>query len=437
MNSGRGRRRKKKKVVEGEEDEQQQQKEKTVQSSAEQVRDDYSTPRSRRKRRVSFVVVSDSRDHKRRVYFPGNDGEVQGEGKTNAGGRPTRPMAYTLARSNSGMPLCPACKMALGSCNHTCVERLLLGSVSTPEEDENDGDGAAAAVVASDHSAKRTGKKGRQHGAEVAPGDMVMSYANVRSNPEVGGIQRACASCWCPENPLISFECEPSPHEYCLECFTSYAQGCIRERKLCLSKKQRAYTIKCPFQCSGSAVDPACFELLGKQALEAYIRFSALELAQDMEVVWCPHEDCEHGLLPPGARQRLQELDGNTQHRQRRAGVVDCPKCMRPVCLRCGEGHGARAKCGSVMEEDGLLGDGSTKKCPDCGVLIFKDGGCNHVTCVQCKGQFCWLCSTPWREGSSCQQEHWSDDPLRNIAYNAKQRVMTWKGEGAGMCVLQ
>lgn len=36
----------------------------------------------------------------------------------------------------------------------------------------------------------------------------------------------------------------------------------------------------------------------------------------------------------------------------------------------------------------------TTKKCPNkkCGVLIKKDGGCDHMRCAKCQLEFCWVC---------------------------------------------
>ena len=30
--------------------------------------------------------------------------------------------------------------------------------------------------------------------------------------------------------------------------------------------------------------------------------------------------------------------------------------------------------------------------CPSCGIVIYKDGGCPHMTCQKCQYEFCWVC---------------------------------------------
>lgn len=32
------------------------------------------------------------------------------------------------------------------------------------------------------------------------------------------------------------------------------------------------------------------------------------------------------------------------------------------------------------------------KECPKCERSIYKNGGCNHMTC-KCQFEFCWLCN--------------------------------------------
>lgn len=47
----------------------------------------------------------------------------------------------------------------------------------------------------------------------------------------------------------------------------------------------------------------------------------------------------------------------------------------------------------------------NTKKCPNCGSNIEKNGGCMHMTCHKkaggCGHEFCWLCRGDWSEHGS------------------------------------
>jgi len=42
-----------------------------------------------------------------------------------------------------------------------------------------------------------------------------------------------------------------------------------------------------------------------------------------------------------------------------------------------------------------------TKKCTKCRVPIEKNQGCNHMTCRNCKHEFCWLCKGDWKDHGS------------------------------------
>lgn len=43
------------------------------------------------------------------------------------------------------------------------------------------------------------------------------------------------------------------------------------------------------------------------------------------------------------------------------------------------------------LTSDWLAEEGA-KQCPECGIWITKDGGCNHMDCVACGQEFCWYC---------------------------------------------
>lgn len=39
-----------------------------------------------------------------------------------------------------------------------------------------------------------------------------------------------------------------------------------------------------------------------------------------------------------------------------------------------------------------------TRDCPKCHICIEKNGGCNHMQCLGCKYDFCWMCLRDWKD---------------------------------------
>mmetsp|Transcript_35230 Transcript_35230/g.85386 ORF Transcript_35230/g.85386 Transcript_35230/m.85386 type:complete len:1203 (+) Transcript_35230:195-3803(+) len=62
----------------------------------------------------------------------------------------------------------------------------------------------------------------------------------------------------------------------------------------------------------------------------------------------------------------------------------------------------------------------NTKSCPQCDVLIEKNDGCNHMTCVNpsCRYEFCWICLKDWK--------------LHGSATGGFFRCNIWNEEGEG-----
>jgi hypothetical protein len=72
---------------------------------------------------------------------------------------------------------------------------------------------------------------------------------------------------------------------------------------------------------------------------------------------------------------------------------VRCSSCnIAEMCVKCGNtSHGGDCE---GLEDDATKEwlQKNTAPCPKCNVDIEKNGGCNHMTCRECKIHFCWLC---------------------------------------------
>jgi hypothetical protein len=81
--------------------------------------------------------------------------------------------------------------------------------------------------------------------------------------------------------------------------------------------------------------------------------------------------------------------------------------CGATFCFTCGEEAHRPVACSTVRawltknsaESENLNWIlANTKPCPKCHRPIEKNQGCMHMTCSQCRHEFCWLCSGAWAE---------------------------------------
>ena len=83
-------------------------------------------------------------------------------------------------------------------------------------------------------------------------------------------------------------------------------------------------------------------------------------------------------------------------------GIFHCKSCFVAVCVSCQEEHDGFSceewkvhrdpETQERLLEGWAEGSQNVKKCPQCKILIEKNGGCNHMTCPKCSVHICWKC---------------------------------------------
>ena len=155
-------------------------------------------------------------------------------------------------------------------------------------------------------------------------------------------------------------------HAACAECWKRWIDSKLL--KCSIDKQLRVACMFCPkslpqrmvFEVSPSALDLA-------EKIEMRFRLQASELYPASMQVDCKHPWCV-GI-----------------------GYLGFESVM---CFICQEQWDADAESISDQPCSEMKG---VKACPTCGVLISKDGGCDHMTCKLCKHEWWWSTGKPLR----------------------------------------
>jgi len=136
--------------------------------------------------------------------------------------------------------------------------------------------------------------------------------------------------------------------------------------------------IGCPSDgCEKTFQDEQLKKLLNKADLEKYHRFKkAAILTQNPNLRWCVREGCDKYVIAE---------DGNRK--------LIC-ECGTEICFKCGNQYHKKKSCNSVINEvyKKYAKEKNVQNCPYCRSRIEKADGCNHITCLVCSYQWCWLC---------------------------------------------
>lgn len=145
----------------------------------------------------------------------------------------------------------------------------------------------------------------------------------------------------------------------------------------------RVDRIRCPvsFACDARAEAQEVLKHTGAETFAKYERFRQMQSEPDCRQ--CPA--CARLCRP-----RLDEEGGVLPDMQ-------CDSCSTEFCFYHANEHAGK-RCDEYrrqVDEDerrAVQSSMHAKPCPGCGILTQKICGCNHMTCRQCKCEWCWLC---------------------------------------------
>ena len=122
-----------------------------------------------------------------------------------------------------------------------------------------------------------------------------------------------------------------------------------------------------------------------KYRVDNFINFSK-------ELRWCPAPNCDKVVRAGPCVTSVKCGPGG---------------CGCAFCMKCGDEAHQPASCELLRQWQEKCQNESetanwilanTKRCPKCQTRIEKNQGCNHMSCSQCKHEFCWMCMGDWSE---------------------------------------
>jgi len=232
-----------------------------------------------------------------------------------------------------------------------------------------------------------------------------------------------CTICFC-EYAVKDFAFLRCMHGFCRSCLKMMITTKVKEGKL-----QNLY---CPNiddegnNCKHQLTHEEVRLFIGEH--ELFMKYERLQLQQTLnhteDCRWCPRPGCETAMFG----------DKSTP-------MMTCPKCKMKFCFNCktSEWHpGTTCEMFQKWKMENSQADAkfehwkdkNTAPCPKCKSNIEKNGGCMHMTCLNCKHEFHWLTGEKWRGYNARYEEPWEEIPQpqndnaadRNILNNGVAR---------------
>ena len=165
---------------------------------------------------------------------------------------------------------------------------------------------------------------------------------------------------------------------YCLHYF---CKDCIRNFLIAELSNFSSASMKCP-TCEGPYLLRLAQELLPEDQYQKFNKLQKIFQLKESEKMfqWCPAGKCEGYAI---ATWNNFNIVCNV------CSLKFCYNCLKPWHnKRCGTRRGISYAVWAFIH--------NVKKCPKCKSQTQKHGGCFHMTCQNCKYEYCWTCGVEY-----------------------------------------
>jgi len=223
--------------------------------------------------------------------------------------------------------------------------------------------------------------------------------------PSPGCTAFLCGICLCQEDVRQAFTLPLCKHQFCRSCLSAYLTSQINDGHTdirCPAVEGEA-NLRCQIMLAPRDV---AANISDREVLAKFGRFRATKEYENMRA--CP---------------KCSQLAEGSPEQPR----IVCPRCNFVYCLVHSDAHPPDVSCEEFEQRNRVQDEASSayvqqtsKNCPGCGVRTHKFAGCNHMSCSQCRANWCWLCgdlvdpNTHWStaNNSSCAGRQFASSPM-------------------------
>ncbi|OMJ81191.1 hypothetical protein SteCoe_18367 [Stentor coeruleus] len=173
-------------------------------------------------------------------------------------------------------------------------------------------------------------------------------------------------------------------------CMHIFCKNCITEYLTIRISESNVLKMPCPHHdCTLEILEADIINLIPENLYKKYQIFKRNEELNNSPFLrWCPVPDC------------IGYDIGNMLNDK-----LTCNVCEYKYCYYCSEPWHINSKCKEINDKelDKWGNKNNVRYCPNCRRKVEKNNGCNHMTCVKCNYEWCWLC------GEKYDSEHYAN----------------------------